>query len=299
MPQSFTEIEIIADEQLADQLVAILSQLGFEGFWEERNSLRCYISRDRWSEAMLTEVQNVANTIHRSSASVAPRISVKNVEDKNWNEEWEKTIQPIHVTEKIVITPTWHEYVALPNELVLLIDPKMSFGTGYHETTRLVLKLMEKYLKEGESLLDVGTGTGVLAIAGIKLGASSAIGVDNDEWSFENAQENVQLNHVEREVKIMLGELSDVPSGQFDMIVANIQRNVIEPLLPQMKTMLNRNGILILSGLLDVDEQPMRKTIADCGFEIAELIVENEWVAFALQSAIRNSQSDEHARSIN
>ncbi|MEK7670956.1 MAG: 50S ribosomal protein L11 methyltransferase, partial [Bacteroidota bacterium] len=252
MPKSFTEIEINADPQLNEQLVAILSQLGFEGFWEEGNALRCYVRSTRWSDAMFNEVQNVANTIHRSSTSLAPKMSVRIVEDKNWNEEWEKTIQPIHVTERIVITPTWHVYKAEPGELVLTIDPKMSFGTG------------------------------VLAIAGIKLGASSAIGVDNDDWSYDNAIENINMNHVQDNVKIIRGELANVPSGKFDMIVANIQRNVIEPLLSEMKSRLNPDGAILLSGLLTVDEEPMRKAVRGVGFEIREMLTENEWVALAV-----------------
>jgi ribosomal protein L11 methyltransferase len=284
MAKSYTEIEIITNAELIDELVGVLSQLGFEGFWEDGTSLRCYIGRDRWNDAMFAEVQRVANMIQRSSSSVMPKISVTNVDDRNWNEEWEKTIQPIHVTDRIVITPTWHVYVAQPGELVLIIDPKMSFGTGYHETTRLVLRLMEKNVKGDMTLLDVGTGTGVLAIAGIKLGATSAIGVDNDEWSYDNAIENIRLNHVEDRVKIILGELASVMTQKFDIIVANIQRNVIEPLLSQMKNMLNESGIVVLSGLLDVDEEPMRKAIQSSGFEIRELLRENEWIAFAINA---------------
>ncbi|MBX2992388.1 MAG: 50S ribosomal protein L11 methyltransferase [Bacteroidetes bacterium] len=288
MTNVYTELELVADEQFREHLIGILSQIGFEGFWEEGSILRCYISKERWSDGMLEEVERVARTIHRSGNSVLPKISVREIEGKNWNEEWEETIQPIHVTERIVITPSWHDYAAKPGELVLIIDPKMSFGTGYHETTRLVLKLMERYVKPGIKLLDVGTGTGVLAIAGIKLGASSAVGVDNDEWSYDNAIENLQLNHVENTTEIILGELSTVPAGRFDMIVANIQRNVIEPLLPEMKLRLASGGTIILSGLLNIDEEPMRKAITDHGFLITRMISENEWIALMLTSVIPN-----------
>ncbi|MBI5473378.1 MAG: 50S ribosomal protein L11 methyltransferase [Ignavibacteriae bacterium] len=284
MPKIYSEIEIAADEQLREQLVGILSQLGFEGFWEEGSALRCYIPQVKWSEELSDEIRRVIRMVQRSSSSVDPVIFVRSVEEKNWNAEWEKTIRPIHVTDRIVITPTWHAYEAQPGELVLTIDPKMSFGTGYHETTRLVLRLMENYIRPGMRLLDIGTGTGVLAIAGVKLGAHSALGVDNDEWSHENGIENARLNGVEQQVSIQLGELADVPPGTFDMIVANIQRNVIEPLLPEMKSRLNPNGVVILSGLLDVDEQPIRKAVQGSGFNVQDMMRENEWIAFALHS---------------
>ena len=144
----------------------------------------------------------------------------------------------------------------------------------------------------------------VLAIAGIKLGARSALGVDNDEWSYNNATENMKLNGVQDSMQVMQGELGSVASSPvrkdsfgegmsgrtpledshgFDMIVANIQRSVIEPLLPDMKVKLNSNGVVILSGLLNIDEEPMRNAVRESGFEVCEMIAENEWIAFAIQ----------------
>lgn len=285
MPKHFVEVEIIADAGLSEQIVGVLAQLGFEGFWEEEPFLRGYIAGERWEDALLDEVRRVVGTIHRSSSSVVPKVSVKNVAQRNWNEEWERTIQPIHVTDRVVITPTWHRYTPREHELVLTIDPKMSFGTGYHETTRLVLRLMERFLRPGSTVLDLGTGTGVLAIAAIKLGAVRAVGVDTDEWSYTNARENTILNGVEKEVTICRGDLASVPAARFDVIVANIQRNVLEPLLPALKERVSTGGRIILSGLLNVDDEPMRKAITDCGLQVTASLAENEWIALVLQSA--------------
>ena len=261
-----------------------MSQLGIEGFWEDQAALKCYVRSERWSPEMLNELQQIANIVARSSSSVLPRISTRLLEDQNWNEEWEKTIQPIQVTNRIVIKPTWQEYKASPEQIVLTIDPKMAFGTGYHETTRLCLKVVEQHIKPGMCLLDIGTGTGVLAIAAARLGAKLAVGVDKDEWSYVNAMENVRLNHVEDRVRIIHGELSSLGEGKFDIITANIQRNIIEQLLNEMKNKLMKSGMMILSGLLLPDKEPIRRRLNALVFEVCEELIENEWIAFVARS---------------
>jgi len=279
MEKVYVEVEIVGDEDLNEKLAGIMSQLGFEGFWEEGRTLRCYMSQERWTLDLLAEIDAVARTVARSSASATPRLSVRTLADQNWNEEWERTIGPIHVTERIVITPSWHNYAASSDNIVITIDPKMSFGTGYHETTRLALKLMEKYLTPGMSLLDVGTGTGVLAIAGIRLGASSATGVDKDEWSYRNALENIGANAVDGRVRIILGEISSVCDETFDMIVANIQRSVLEPMLGEISSCLSTTGVLILSGLLLQEREYMVQALNRSRLGIVEELTENEWIA--------------------
>lgn len=273
------EVEITADAELVEQLIGVLTQIGFEGFWEDDALLKCYIKSNRWSSAMLDEVCRTVNRMARPSSSTLPQVTARIIESSDWNREWEKTIKPIPVTDRIVIKPSWHEYDAAPRQIIVTIDPKMSFGTGYHETTRLVLKLMEKYLEPDCSLLDVGTGTGILAIAGVKLGAASAVAVDIDEWSYDNAVENCGLNHVENRVHVILGELSSIPPQQFNMIVANIQLNVIAQMLQEMKMRLAPDGLVILSGLLASDREQVVSSLLDCNLELREELTENEWLA--------------------
>jgi ribosomal protein L11 methyltransferase len=285
MERQYVEVRIVADEDLNEKLVGIMSQLGFEGFWEEGNVVRCYMSKDRWSDDMTAEIESVARTVARASASPLPKLFFKTVAGRNWNDEWEKTLRPIHVTNRIVIAPSWHIYPGAPGEIVLTIDPKMSFGTGYHETTRLVLRLMERYLAPGMNLLDVGTGTGVLAIAGVKLGAGSATGVDNDEWSYRNALENVNANAVDDSVTITLGDISSVHAKTFDMIVTNIQRNVIEPILEDITLRLSPGGILIISGLLLSERDGMVHALNERQLNVIDELTENEWIALAAATA--------------
>ena len=286
MAREYVELRIVSDQSLQEHLIGILSQLGIEGFWEDGPELKCYISNQRWSEELLQEIQSTAAMIARSSSSNAPRISYSRIADQNWNASWEATIKPIKVSDRFVIKPTWHQYQPAPDEIVLTIDPKMSFGTGYHETTRLTLKLIEKHCKRDMTVLDVGTGTGVLAIATAKLGAQMVIGVDNDEWAFANARENVALNSVEKQVQILHGELSVVPDRQFDLIVANIQRNVLLDILDGMQRRLVPGGLLLLSGLLIPDREPMLKAMDDRGFTMIEELSEGDWIALASRSSL-------------
>lgn len=277
----FVEVSIAAGEDTAEQLVALLSQLGFEGFWQDEETLKGYIQAGRWSASLQEEVAATIGLVARSSSDTSPRVSINRIEDQNWNEAWEKTIRPIHATERIVIRPTWQVYEASPGETIIIIDPKMSFGTGYHETTRLVLRLMERHLTPHARVLDVGTGTGVLAIAAVKLGAASALGTDIDEWSYENARENIALNGVGDQVAVVPGGIPVAPAHSFDMVVANIQRNVLLELLPGMLTLLRPGGILLLSGLLTGDREEMVEALAAAQVRSLDELSENEWIALA------------------
>ncbi len=275
------EITIPAAEDLRSQLIALLGQLGVEGFWEDGELLKCYVPEARWSAALQDEMRSVVGMIVSPSAHPLPPMHVQTLADRNWNADWEKTIQPIHVTPHIVITPSWHAYAPAPGELVLTIDPKMSFGTGYHESTRLILGLVERHVRAGMTVLDIGTGTGVLAIAALRLGATSAVGCDIDEWSYTNAIENATLNGVADRFTILHGDIAVTPSTPYDLVIANIQRNVLIPLIPAMRSRLKPGGLLLLAGLLLTDREPMTEALAEYGFSICGDYTENEWIALA------------------
>jgi ribosomal protein L11 methyltransferase len=281
MSSQYIEVEITADSDLIEHTTGILTQLGFEGFWEDDGVLKCYISARRWTPGLGEEVETVVRRMAPSSGTSRPVVTIRTLDARDWSDEWEKTITPIEITSRIVVKPTWHAVPATPGRIILTIDPKMSFGTGYHETTRLSLRLLEKHIVPACRVLDIGTGTGILAIAAAKLGASHATGIDVDEWSFENAKENVALNAVEHQVRILHGELHDIPPDPYDVIVANIQLNVIRSILPTMMSLLASNGVVILSGLLVADKETISRVLAGSGFRVIDELVENEWVAFA------------------
>ncbi len=281
MAEGFFEVDNTADPPLAENLAAIHTQLGFEGFWEDEGTLRCYIRATRWSPGLLEEIRTTAALVARSSSSSSPGIQVRTIANRNWNEEWEKTIRPIRVTDRIVIAPSWQSFTPLPGDLLLTIDPKMSFGTGYHESTRLVLRLMEDAVRPGATMLDVGTGTGVLAIASLKLGCASAVACDVDEWSYANARENAGVNGVADRLTLIHGDVSLTPRVPFDIIAANLQRTVIVSILKELVPRCASGGLLLLSGLLLEDEAEIIPRLEESHFAVSGRLAENDWLALA------------------
>jgi ribosomal protein L11 methyltransferase len=279
MPASFIQLEVTADPSLFDDLVGLMSFMGFDGFWEEQTALRCYVPADRWHASRFGALEAAVLMVAKAHGLPAARLTVTSVEDRNWNAAWESSLQPIRVAGRILIAPTWQSCVPAPGEIVVRIDPKMSFGTGHHETTRMVLTLMEPHVSRTSSVLDVGTGTGILAIASVLLGARSAVALDNDDWACTNARENVRVNGVEHAVIVVPGELSALGPGQFNLVVANLQRDAIEALLPSLHDRLAPGGLLILSGLLLDDEQPVRVALSSRSLRVIEELRENEWLA--------------------
>jgi ribosomal protein L11 methyltransferase len=214
------------------------------------------------------------------------RIEKEVLEDKNWNELWEESREVIKVSDRIVIKPTFKEYSAKPDEIVLTIDPKMSFGTGEHQTTKLLLTLLETYVIKGMKVLDVGSGTGILSIASVKLGASKAVAVDFDEICIDNCKENCVLNGVDDSVEILTGEIDVVNENDFDLILANIQKNVLLEIAEKIKSKLKSGGIVILSGLLESDKDAIEKKYHSLGFKTEHIESLDEWIAVVFNQKI-------------
>ncbi|MFO7445797.1 MAG: 50S ribosomal protein L11 methyltransferase, partial [Ignavibacteriaceae bacterium] len=221
----YKEYTITAEPFNTEIISSILWELEIEGLYEDVNCIHVYatekstVSIDLVKEEL--EKIKAQNLLHNYS------VEENILTDRNWNMEWEASISIIKISDRIVIKPTFREYKPKKNEIVITIDPKMSFGTGEHQTTKLVLQLLEKYTAAGQKVLDIGSGTGVLAIAALKLGAASAVAVDNDEWCLNNGMENAALNNVEDKLSVKLGVLKDIAEKDFDLITANIQRNIL------------------------------------------------------------------------
>jgi ribosomal protein L11 methyltransferase len=282
MKKIYYQIKIYVAESMLESLSIFLQNYNISGIVEEDDSVMAYFKESDWDENIPKDVENYLNDFKKEKDFGDFEIMVDTLEEENWNKEWEESIEPIVVSDKIIIKPTWKEVESKPGQIIIQIDPKMSFGTGHHETTRLCIGALEKHLKKDNTLLDMGTGTGVIAIAAIFLGSKSAVGIDNDEWCYENANENLNINNVSDKIRIILGDQKSIPDQKFDIITSNIDFNTNSELIKIYPNHLNKNGIIILSGLLLTDLDNMKKKIIAAGLKVIDETAENEWGCLAL-----------------
>jgi ribosomal protein L11 methyltransferase len=275
----YKEFLVTADPFIPDILEGALWELNISGINEEINSLKIYA--EEGSNISKEDIEKALNDLKDSNMLRDFSIEEYIIEDRNWNEEWEKNLNIIHISDKIVIKPTSKNYTAKEGEIVITLDPKMSFGTGEHATTKMCVGLIEKYVRSGDTVLDVGSGTALLAIAAILLGAEKGTAVDNDEWCYENGIENAKINSADDKIDFILGEIKDV-KGKFDLIIANIQKNVLINIAEDLNERLNEKGILILSGILFTDEKEIVEKYKPL-LNYSETIKMEEWLAIAFQ----------------
>lgn len=250
------------------------------GINENDNFISVYVNEDSKTnkEQLKLCLQNLIEECIINSFEITD----DHVQNKNWNEEWEKKVNVIEVSERIVIKPTFREYEPKENQIVLIIDPKMSFGTGEHQTTKLILLFLEKFTNRGDKVLDVGSGTAVLCIAASKLGADRVIGVDNDEWCYINGIENVERNNL-KNVELYHGTISDIQDKDFDLVTANINKIELLGAKDLLYKKLKKNGLLILSGLLENDLREIKRQFTNIGLTALEVKHLDEWVAIVLK----------------
>ena len=266
-----------------DILSGFLWELDISGITEEENDLKIFT--DENSLVTKETLTNQLKKLVENNLIKSFDIDEQNYEYKNWNEEWEKGLNVIEVSDHIVIKPSFKDYKNEKDKTVITIDPKMSFGTGEHQTTKLMIQLMEKYLERGVKVLDVGTGTGILSIAAINLGADYATAIDNDEWCFENIQENCRLNNVSDKIDIKITEIESVEKKEFDLILANIQKNVLQDIAGEIIKRLKKNGLVILSGLLIEDEKDIIEKYNDLSLNDKKIM--GEWLALVFRKQNR------------
>ena len=199
------------------------------------------------------------------------------LDDADWKDNWKEYFKPSKISEKIVVKPTWYDYELQPGELLVEIDPGMAFGTGTHETTSLCVKMMEKYMKPSDKVLDVGCGSGILSIVGALLGSRDILGVEIDPVAVEVAKENVELNGVSDIVKIQEGDLTKGLDYKADLVVANLMADLVMLLSKDVMKHMTPGGIYISSGILNEKVAAVSEVIEEAGFEIVEVRADGMW----------------------
>lgn len=207
-------------------------------------------------------------------------------DEEDYQNSWKKYLFPEKVSEKFVVKPTWREYTPEADELIIELDPGRAFGTGSHPTTSLCLKLMEENISEGDSVIDVGTGSGILMIAADRLGASEIYGTDIDELAVESAKENLELNNIsEDKAKVYKGDLiSVVENKKFDVVVANILADVLLILLHDISKVVKPNGKIIFSGIIEDKCELLKREVESLGFTVEEIKADKEWRAMLIKA---------------
>jgi ribosomal protein L11 methyltransferase len=267
----YLELDVKIDPRQpgSDLLITELAELGFESFVETENGFLAYIPGKDFSETLLSPIQNVKEELGKVSWTK------KIIPAQNWNAEWEKSYAPIQISDKLIIRAPFHE--AVPGvEIDLEIQPQQSFGTGHHPTTRLMAEKLLTMALDGRYVLDMGCGTGVLAILASKRGAAVVLGIDIESNAVMNAIENVQRNKVVH-VTIEEGTENKIGDRKFDILLANINKNVLVAALPVYAAALNENGELLMSGFFTTDIASLREAAEQTGLKFKSTANDGEW----------------------
>ena len=251
----------------SDIIVAKLNEIEFESYVETEDGLIAYIQEQLYNKEklnlVLSDLQNLFSFNY----------SMKEIQQENWNSKWEESFESVKINEQCAIRAQFHEKVDCEYEII--ITPKMSFGTGHHETTFLMMNEMFSLNFKGKSVLDMGCGTGVLAILSKMLGSATTLGIDIDEWAYDNSKENAKLNNVES-VEFLLGDVSSI-TGNFDIVLANINRNIILSDIDKYIYAMNKKSDILLSGFLLNDVEIIREKAESLGLSYISHKNKNKW----------------------
>jgi ribosomal protein L11 methyltransferase len=261
-----------ADPEQQDVLVALLSDLGFEGFEQKEDALQAFLPERSFDAEALDTLLAPMNLAYTSA--VLP--------ERNWNEEWENNFQPVRVGDFCAVRAHFHAPITdVTHELV--ITPKMSFGTGHHATTYMMLQAMQNLDFKMRTVLDFGTGTGVLAILAERLGASTVLAIDHDDWSIENATENIKENNC---MVITPRKLDTIPENQrFDIILANINKHILLREMTNLGQQLDAGGVILMSGLLQEDFEDIENQALNNNLSVSARTANGSWICLKMEKS--------------
>jgi ribosomal protein L11 methyltransferase len=266
------QVSIEANEQQQELLISLLHDLGATGFEQKDDRLLAYFNEENFPAYYVQSILAGYN------------FQTNTIPEQNWNEEWEKNFQPVVVDDFCAVRAHFHAPISTVKHEII-ITPKMSFGTGHHATTYMMMQQMKTIDFNNKSVFDFGTGTGILAILAEKCGAKEIIAIDNDEWSYTNAKENVEMNNCK---KIIIQNSPVLPEREFDIILANINRNIILEYLSQLKSISNEKTIYLFSGLLKDDEADINTAAKQQGLHLLKKMEKNNWICLLFNRGKRS-----------
>ncbi|TCU71714.1 [LSU ribosomal protein L11P]-lysine N-methyltransferase [Tissierella praeacuta] len=301
---NWTEVQIKTTAELEDLVSNVLYDAGATGLAIEdpRDILELSKSKERWDfvdpslinsdfdgvliKAYFSEADDLENKIEEIKNRIKNdpilntgnnEIKINIIDDNDWAEAWKKYYKPIKIGERILIKPSWEKYVLEENDILIELDPGMAFGTGTHETTMMCTEALEKHVKSGDIVYDIGCGSGILSIVAAKLGAKKVVGVDLDELCVKVSNENIKLNNVNKIVEIKEGNLLDVVDGKANIIVSNIIAEIIAGMTKDLRAYLKDDGIFITSGIIVEKIELVEKALLENGFKVLDIKRLNGW----------------------
>lgn len=239
-------------------------------------------------DGLVKRLEGLKSALSRLNLSPAPEVNTRTVVEEDWANAWKAYYKPVHVGRRLVVKPSWEDYTAGKGDLVIEMDPGMAFGCGTHATTSLCLRLLEKYIRTGDKVYDVGTGSGILAIASAKLGAGRVLAVDLDPLACRVAAENVKRNGVVDKVQVLQGNLLELVEDSADLVVSNIIASIIAGFAPDASRALAPGGTFIASGIIRERAVEVRAAVEAAGLTVREQLEECQWVALVSEKAKKN-----------
>lgn len=255
------------------------------------------VAKDRDTSVIhiyISECDNAAEALEflkerLTAEGIGYKVEAVGVNDADWNENWKKYFHATEIGEKLAIVPSWEKYDNKDNRTILQIDPGAAFGTGTHATTSLCLDMLQSYVEDNTEMLDIGCGSGILAVASVLLGAKTAVGVDIDAQSVKTAKENAEINSVTDKTEFIVGDLAEKVRGKYSVVCANIVADVVIRLLENVKNYMEADAVLIVSGIIDLRENDVLAATEKQGFTVAEKRYKDNWCAFALKQEDNNA----------
>ncbi|MBL0103819.1 MAG: 50S ribosomal protein L11 methyltransferase [Bacteroidetes bacterium] len=269
----YIEVKFSNPRELNDIIIAYIGEIDFEMFEENESGLNAYIPASKFSEGVLQEV--LSSIPDRENI----RYEFSLVEDRNWNKEWESNFSPVTIDHDVYVRAPFHE-TREGFRYEIIIEPKMSFGTGHHETTELMMRLMLELDLKNKTILDMGCGSGILAILAHKMGAMQITAIDFDDWAYHNCLENCERNNASQ-IIVAKGNVSAIRLMHFDIVLANINRNVLLADMHDYVNCLRAGGLILQSGFLNDDENVLIKTAEENGLKHLKTVRKDKWSAMA------------------